>query len=490
MTSPAAALPTPGRRSQGIAVRRGVVLVLMSLIVPGSAQVAAGNKKLGRVALSCWLTMIGLLVVLGVALLVAHGPVIGFLAGSIVLGVLAWAVVVIGLAWIALLVDAWRIANPGHMSWPGRIVSGVIAFALAVVLGTVSWGAHTVLNASAQFVGDVFVGGGSAQLEKGRLNVLLLGGDAGADRVGLRPDSITVASIDMQTGRTVLFGLPRNLQWAPFPADSPLHALYPDGYWCKTQECLLNAIYTEATNHKKLFPGVKNPGVEATLGAVEEILGLKINYWAMIDLKGFQQLIDAVGGITLDIAYRVPIGSKSGKKGVYGYIEPGKGVHLDGFHALWFARSREGADDYQRMVRQKCVMNAMVKQLNPTTVLTKFEKIAQAGKQVVATDLPSSEIGTMIDLAAKVKDLPMASVSFTPPLITPAKPDFPKIREIVQQAIDDSAAKDKPTPTPTPSPSASPSVSPAKKKTSPAPATPSTPTNRTDDLSAICSVSK
>ena len=482
MTS--SALPSPVRRSQGIAVRRGVVLVLMSLIVPGSAQVAAGNKKLGRIALSCWLTLIALLVALGIALLIARAPVLGFLANPIVLFVLAWAVPVVGLAWIALLVDAWRIANPGHMSVPGRVVSGVIALGLAVVLGAVSWGAHGVLNASAQFVDEVFSGGGSTQVEDGRINVLLLGGDAGADRVGLRPDSMTVASIDVRTGRTVLFGLPRNLQWAPFPADSPLHKLYPDGYWCKSQECLLNAIYTEALNHKKLFPGVKYPGAEATKGAIEEILGLKINYWAMVDLKGFQQLIDAVGGITLDISARVPIGSKSGPKGVYGYIEPGKNVHLDGFHALWFARSREGADDYQRMARQKCVMNAMVKQLNPSTVLTKFEKIANAGKQVVATNLPSSEIGTMLDLAAKVKEMPMASVSFTPPLITPAHPDFPKIREIVQQAIADSQAKDKPTPTPTGTPN--PSASPAK-TSSP---TPSPKPNQTDDLTAICSVSK
>jgi len=482
MASTAPALPSPARRSQGIAVRRGVVLVLMSLIVPGSAQVAAGNKKLGRFALGVWLTLVALLIALGIALLAARGPVIGFLANPIVLTVLAWLVPVVGLAWIVLLVDAWRIANPGHMSGVGRAVTGVMALALSVVLGVVSWGAHGVLNASAAFVGDVFVGGGSAQVEDGRINVLLLGGDAGADRWGLRPDSMTVASIDVRTGRTVLFGLPRNLQWAPFPADSPLHAMYPNGYWCKTQECLLNAIYTLAVTHKKLFPGVKYPGVEATKGAIEEILGLKINYWAMIDLKGFQQLIDAVGGINLDIAQRVPIGSKSGPKGVYGYIEPGKNVHLDGFHALWFARSREGADDYQRMARQKCVMNAMVQQLNPSTVFTKFEAIANAGKQIVATNLPSSEIGTMLDLAAKVKDVPMGSVSLTPPLITPAKPDFPRIREIVQQAIADSQAKDAPTQAPTQVPAASPSAKPSPK--------PSPSPNTTDDLSTICSVSK
>ena len=303
------------------------------------------------------------------------------------------------------------------------------------MMASSSWAASGMFAAQSKLVSNVFAGGGTTETKQGRYNVLLLGGDAGADRVGLRPDSMTVASIDAETGRTVLFSLPRNLQWAPFPADSPLHEKYPNGYWCASQECLLNAVYTLGQSNKKLYPGVKYPGVEATKEVIEEILGLEINYWAMIDLKGFEALIDAVGGIRLDITKRVPIGSVHGPKGVYDWIEPGKNVKLDGFHALWFARSREYSSDYERMIRQKCVMNAMLKQLNPTTVLTKFNAIAEAGEQVVATDLPTSEIGTMLDLAMKGKSLPIASVSFAPPLIKPVKPDFPHIREVVAEKI-------------------------------------------------------
>ena len=64
----------------------------------------------------------------------------------------------------------------------------------------------------------------------GRYNVLLLGGDAGADRTGLRPDSISVASIDAETGQTTIIGIPRNLYNAPFRKGSPLYGPYPDGY--------------------------------------------------------------------------------------------------------------------------------------------------------------------------------------------------------------------------------------------------------------------
>ena len=477
MTTASATL-TPQRRSAGIAVRRGVVLVLMTLIVPGSAQLAAGNARVGRIALRVWLTMVALALALVVALFVARGAVIGLLANPVVLTAACWLALPLGVAWIALVVDAWRIANPAGMTTRGRTVSGAIALGMAVAIGAVSWSAHTTLNASAQFVGTVFVGGGTTETNKGRINVLLLGGDAGADRVGLRPDSIHVVSIDAETGRAVLFSLPRNLQRAPFPADSPLRAKYPDGYYCKSAECMLNAVYTLAENNKKLFPGVAHPGIEATRGVVEETLGIPINYWAMVDLAGFQQLIDAVGGINLDIRTRQPVGM--GAWG--GWIEPGKNVHLDGFRALWYARAREGSSDYDRMARQECVLNAMVKQLNPTTVATKFEAIAAAGKEDVATNVPPDQLGVLLELAGKTRSLPMTSVNFTPPLISTANPDFPKIRQTVADAIAASQAKDAPTPAATESPTPSGTSHPASPK-------PSASAKAQTDLAAVCSVS-
>jgi LCP family protein required for cell wall assembly len=486
---PAVAWATPLRRSQGIALRRAFVLMGMTLVLPGSAQLAVGKRRLGRVGVRVWLALIALAVVAGPLLLNdgARKAMIGLYASPVTLTFLQWAVPVLALGWILLLLDAWWLANPRGLSTAGKWISGLVALALAATSATVAWTASGAFAAQSTFVGNVFGGGGTTQVQNGRINVLLLGGDAGVDRTGLRPDSMTVASIDAETGRTVLFSLPRNLQHAPFPADSPLHAKYPNGYFCHVKNlsdaCLLNGVYTLAVQNKKLFPGVKYPGVEATKGVIEETLGLKINYWAMIDLKGFQELINAVGGIRLDIGKRVPIGSLHGPKGVYDWIEPGKNVKLDGFHALWFARSREYSTDYERMIRQKCVMNAMLRQLNPTTVLTKFQAIAAAGEQIVATNVPSGELGTLLDLAVKGKSLPMASVSFTPPLIVPMDPDLAKIRQVVTEKIADAEADDlRPTAAESPSSAASPSGS----------ASPKPPKNtktNTDNLDSVCKVS-
>ena len=142
----------------------------------------------------------------------------------------------------------------------------------------------------------------------------------------------------------------------------------------------------------------------------------------MVDMKGFEALVDAVGGIRIDVNRRIPIGGGHAK--LYGYVEKGKNQLLDGRSALWFARSRSDSSDYDRMARQKCVMTAMLKQLDPVTVLTNFNQIASAGKEIVETDIPPRKIDTLMELALKAKEKPISSVAFIPPVIYPGSPDF------------------------------------------------------------------
>jgi hypothetical protein len=94
------------------------------------------------------------------------------------------------------------------------------------------------------------------------------------------------------------------------------------------------------------------------------------------------------------------------------------------------------ADDYSRMARQKCVMNAMLQQLSPQTVITKFEGLAKASEALLETNLPASELGTFAELALKARSQPISSVSFVPPAINTADPDIDKIRGMIGKAID------------------------------------------------------
>ena len=84
----------------------------------------------------------------------------------------------------------------------------------------------------------------------------------------------------------------------------------------------------------------------------------------------------------------------------------------------------------------------MLKQLSPQTAITHFEAIAAAGKQLMSTDMPASELGRFADLALKAKSLPIATVSFVPPLIKTYDPDVGEIHTLVGQAVERADAAD------------------------------------------------
>jgi hypothetical protein len=87
------------------------------------------------------------------------------------------------------------------------------------------------------------------------------------------------------------------------------------------------------------------------------------------------------------------------------------------------------------MARQRCVMTAMLQQVNPQTMLTKFRDVAKASAKVVSTDIPEADLGTFVELGLKAKKEKVTSVQFVPPLITPSHPDFAKVRQLVASAI-------------------------------------------------------
>jgi LCP family protein required for cell wall assembly len=266
----------------------------------------------------------------------------------------------------------------------------------------------------------------------GRFNVLLVGGDSGAGRWGLRTDSMTVASIDAETGRTVLIGLPRNMTNFPFAPGSRMAKYWPKGFNCGYPDCELNGVNTWVGDHLDKFKGVKDPGMTATISAIEGITGLKINYWAMVNLQGFKDLVDAVGGVTLNVRQPIPVGGLGDD--VVGYIKPGV-RKLDGHDTLWYARAREGSDDYSRMARQKCVMNAMLQQVSPQVAVRNFEKIAKASSAMISTDIPASEVDRFISLALSAKSQKIATLSLVPPLVNTADPDIDLIQRKVAEAV-------------------------------------------------------
>jgi polyisoprenyl-teichoic acid--peptidoglycan teichoic acid transferase len=434
LAEPVHRLEVHGALTQPQRLRRALSLLLLTAVLPGAAQLSFGNRRAGRIAVRSWALLWLSVIALAAGWFLARRLVLTVLTQPLLLSLAAGVLILLGAIWPVLVADAWRLGQAGMVGARARRRVTGLAVVLMLLTSLPLFAAGRRVWAAGDLIGSVFGSGRTSASQDGRYNVLLLGGDAGADRVGVRPDSVTLASIDAHTGRTVLVGLPRNLENVPFPAGSQAATVLPQGWSCG-DACLLNSIYQWGTGHPTLFPDAPDPGAEAMKQAVSAVTGLEVNYYVLIDLAGFRKLIDAMGGVRLTVGSPVPIGG--GTSRVSGYIKPGT-YTLDGYHALWYARSRHGSSDYERMARQRCVMTAMVNQLDPTTVLARFQAIAGASKDVVSTDIPASELPRFLQLGTQAKSARITSLQFVPPLIVPSHPDLGLIRRKVKAAIETS----------------------------------------------------
>ncbi|MFJ5955531.1 LCP family protein [Paenarthrobacter sp. NPDC092416] len=433
----------PSGASAPVRTKRAFVLVLLTLFIPGSAQIVAGDRKLGRRALRVTLTVWALALLTLFTALVNRTLLLSIVThpvGSLVVIVI---LVALALGWAYLFLNTLRIIRPALLA-PGMrpIISVVLVVATLLASGSLGYVAY-VLNVSRNAIGSIFNAGPAIDPVDGRYNFLMMGGDAGDDRTGRRPDSLSVVSVDATTGESAIISVPRNLQNAQFSEGSPMREIYPEGYNCG-DECLINAVNTEVTNnYKDLYPGVADPGAQATLEAVSGTLGITVQAYVLVDMDGFAKLIDAMGGIRIRAGGWVPISGPvtDEANGIHGMPDgwiPAGDQHLDGFHALWYGRSREFVDDYARIARQQCVQQAMLKQLDPATLLTKFEDIANAGTKVVESNISSAQLGSFVDLALKSKNQPVQRLTIGPPDFEASfstVPDFDLIHSRVQELL-------------------------------------------------------
>lgn len=455
-----------GRRSRAARARgtvrartvpRSLGLTLLGALLPGLGLILGGRRRIGAFVLTLWLGLVGLGVYVGLTrrdeVLAAAVVPSRLLATSVVIGTLA-------LLWIIVIVSSHRLLRPMTARPAGRaagaLMVGVLSFAIAAPA------AIAVQNVLAQrdLVQNVFVSQGESKSatrpktvnvkdpweDRPRLNLLLLGGDDAESRVGVRTDTVIVASIDTKTGDTSLISMPRQLTFMPFPKDSPLHKFYPNGFGREglslegRLEWMLTAMYQ---NIPEAHPGILGPsdneGADVVKQSVGEAVGLKIDYYLQVNLQGFDRIVDALGGITVNVNERVAMGGiSSAHIPPDDWIEPGPNQHLDGYHALWFARGRYGADDDQRQIRQRCAIKGIVDAANPATLVTKYQEIAKAGKQLLRTDIPQELLPALIQLGLRVKSGTVSNVSLdvSKLRLKYLHPDYDALRETVEKALE------------------------------------------------------
>jgi LCP family protein required for cell wall assembly len=447
MTLAASPIRFPDAASRTVMTRRAWWLVALNLLIPGSVQVLAGDRKLGRFGLAATLTLWALAVLALVTWLLWPTVLYTVISNSITLWILAALLVFYAVLWVVLTLDTLRLVRLVKTAPKARPWVALLSVAVLVAIsGTAAYGAYLATTASG-LISSVFASGPTVPPVDGRYNILLLGGDAGPDRDGMRPDSMSVVSIDADTGQAVTIGLPRDFVDVPFPEDSPLYQVYPEGYGaidgCEVDVCQLNSIYTEVElKSPEMYPDAvdhnSDPGIEGMRDAAEGITGLTIQYYVLIDMQGFAQLVDALGGVDINVETRIPIGGDEDNNGVDGWIEAGP-QHLNGFHALWYGRARYGVagGDYERMQRQHNLEAAILEQFTPTNVLTQFQGVAAAGADTVKTDIPQSMLGYFVNLGMKTKDLPVITVPLTPDngVDSAEDPDYDYVHQLIDEAL-------------------------------------------------------
>ncbi len=181
-----------------------------------------------------------------------------------------------------------------------------------------------------------------------RVNVLMVGyGGAGHDGAYLA-DSIQILSIDPATDTTVTIPIPRDL-WIEGVAAYP-------------QNGKINEVFSNA-----VVGGDLDTAGALMADVLSEVTGLEISHWLSIDFTGFREMVDAVGGVTIDNprAFKYTTNEQLHVAGRWTTGRFAKGeIHLDGEQALAYARARytsvvAESTDFARSVRQARILSAL-----------------------------------------------------------------------------------------------------------------------------------
>ena len=462
--------------------RNPAASAFLSLLVPGAGQLYAGARTRGLVLLgiSAGLCLVAAALIatrpLELVLTVVSRPVFAaFLLANVAL--VAFRVFAI--------VDAWRSSAPTRSAFAAAVLVALAAVAAAphVAVGYVAVRGYNALDTifaerepedvlpahgiflpsadprtgsddralhpdlavrrrslpeSRPLAGSrhVFLGS-ERSFARPWVMILLLGSDRGPGQWGERTDTVIVVALERGTGRAVALGIPRNLVRVPLGgvAGSKLRR-FPQP---------LNALYAFARTRPELFPGGRDPGATALKQTTSRLLGLRVDYYALVDLDGFRDVVDALGGVTIHVRERLvdevtrpAWGETKPRIDVY----PGRTYHFSGRTALAYVRSRKASSDYARMARQRCFLSAMARQLDVVSVLRHFPSLAETLEASMRTDIPLDRVPDLVRLAVAVEPRRTLTETFGIPYIARRRrsdrfpiPDVAKIQATVRDLI-------------------------------------------------------
>jgi LCP family protein required for cell wall assembly len=394
--------------SPEVMTKRAWWLVGLNILVPGAAQILAGNRRAGRFALTLTILFWLLVVAAVVAAIVFRTQLLVAVANPIVLWAVAGVLALYGLLWVICTLDTLRLTRLVRVRPAARFGVALLAVVALVVTGGAAFAGAMYAGRTAHVLAQVgsntvqIIGPDGKPIDvgpfDGEANILLVGSDSGdgnpgyGDRGEALNDVTILIHFSTKSQSATAVSIPRDLYVAQ-PA-------------CQKADGSTAPAVSQARFNTALSRG----GLSCVVAAAQQLTGLTIPYAGLVEFDGVVAMSDAVGGVTVCLA--APIDDR------YTNLHLPAGPNtLQGQQALSFLRTRHGlstGSDLQRISNQQVFLSALVRQVmssaskDPGKLLNLAE--AAASNMTLSTQL--AQTGTLVSMALALKSIPLDRIAF------------------------------------------------------------------------------
>ena len=243
-----------------------------------------------------------------------------------------------------------------------------------------------------------------------QLNILLIGADQRPNENTFNTDTLIVVSIDPVSRQVAMFSLPRDTVDVPIPA-GPAQSVFGSVYQGK-----INSLWTNSRFRGDAFPGNdRTRGYNALKSVLGELYGIDIQYYVEVNFGGFRDIVDTLGGVTINVQNPVLDDRYPGDHGTIRVYIPAGVQHMTGSQALIYARSRHTSSDFDRAQRQQRVILSIRQEANPQAILANLQTLLTDLSKAFKTDIPIGKLPQLIGLSSQIDASRIHSYVFSPP---------------------------------------------------------------------------
>ncbi|MCX6823141.1 MAG: LCP family protein [candidate division SR1 bacterium] len=275
----------------------------------------------------------------------------------------------------------------------GKVLFVIVCIFLAIFLGkyllTLASAAFGQISKGAVNMMSTSLGTPMQIDENGNINVMVVGYGGEGHAGSFLADSIMVASFNPKLGATTMISIPRDLY------------VYDTGYGIMGR---INEVFAVGVGSKREFA----TGALFLSSMLEQILGLKISYYAAIDFGGFKDVVDTLGGITVDVPESFSDSTYPTVNNGYMTVSFTSGIqNMNGETALEYARSRHSTSDFSRSLRQQIIIKAIIDKMKSQGLgtVTKLKKLYSNYTSMVKTNISLKEMMGMAKYMDKLDNM-------------------------------------------------------------------------------------